>query len=69
MSGPQSLRQNVEVSEEAVVDMSGMSYEDEKVETPAIITKRTTRRKHVVDAACISLNIASTVVLVFLNKW
>lgn len=54
---------------EPEAEMSDISYDDEKVETPAIIVKRTTRKKQVVDAACIALNIASTVILVFLNKW
>lgn len=68
MGDSRLLYQNI-IGEPEATEMPEISYEDEKVETPAIITKRITRRKQVVDVACIALNIASTVVLVFLNKW
>lgn len=67
----QSLLQDVEKLGEEVttVKMSDTSYEEEKLDSPAIMVRRTTRRKQIGDAACIGLNIASTVILVFLNKW
>lgn len=71
MADSKSYSQIVEGSEEEdqSAGLSETSYDEEKLESATITTKRTTRRKQVVDVACIGLNVASTVILVFLNKW
>jgi hypothetical protein len=50
------------------VGVLGPSAGEAQVEEPMRSMPKSWRR-NVTDAACIMLNIASTVVLVFLNKW
>lgn len=57
-----------ESEEDIEMSKTGLLQEEPKVKDNGPAVKRGLR-SNIVDGACILLNIASTVVLVFLNKW
>ena len=54
---------------EADIEMGKQLLDEEKAAVKNPETGARGTRKQIIDGACICLNIASTVILVFLNKW